>query len=595
MRITIGLRIGFGFGILLFLTLVVFILTNSTINSSKQINDKINNIYNPSVVSLEELNLMILQSKMYISNWVYYQSRPDHKDKVELNKLIYKGYPELKTKVKSFSQYWKAHEQKSVDSIFFKIDNLFKRYQEDVIMQLTDFESYNDEMLKLPARFSIEDNGEIDVLAREILNDLHKIILYQQQNARGVSKEMVNSFDVLISFVRTFGFVLVVGGLLIAVFTIRSIVKPVSKVRTVLLKMSKGIVTDELDEKRNDEIGDMTNALNSLIGGTKRTVDFANQVGSGNFSTDFKPLSDDDSLGLSLIRMSQDLSELTSNLEQKVKERTEEVVRQKEEIEHQRKKLSFLFEQQTDSIKYAKRLQDAILPPAHFVKEVLPESFILFKPKDIVSGDFYWLERKGRKAYFAAVDCTGHGVPGAFMSLIGHNVLKHALYLFDDPSPSQIMDELSRGIVATLHQGRSENTTKDGMDLTICSLDFETGVLEFSGAFNPLFHLRESELTEIKVDKMSIGSFVADDLNKYQNHSIQLTKGDSIYITTDGYCDQFGGPKGKKFMAARFRDLLINIQKKSMEEQSDLLNRTIEDWRNREEQVDDILVIGVRY
>jgi serine phosphatase RsbU (regulator of sigma subunit)/HAMP domain-containing protein len=595
MRISIGLRIGFGFGILLFLTLIVFILTNSTINSSKQINDKINNIYNPSVVSLEELNLMILQSKMYISNWVYYQSRPDHKDKVDLNRLIYKGYPELKTKVKNYSQFWKADEQKGVDSIFIKIDNLFKRYQEDVMMQLTDFESYNDEMLKLPARFSIEDNGEIDVLAREILNDLNKIILNQQQNARAVSKEMVTSFDVLISFVRTFGFILVVGGLLIAVFTIRTIVKPVSKVRTVLLKMSKGIVTDELDEKRNDEIGDMTNALNSLIGGTKRTVDFANQVGSGNFTIDFKPLSEDDSLGLSLIRMSQDLSELTSNLEQKVKERTEEVVRQKEEIEHQRKKLSFLFEQQTDSIKYAKRLQDAILPPSHFVKDVIPESFILFKPKDIVSGDFYWVEKKGRKAYFAAVDCTGHGVPGAFMSLIGHNVLKHSLHLFEDPSPSEIMDELSRGIVATLHQGRSENTTKDGMDLTICSIDYETGILEFAGAFNPLFHIRGTKLTETKVDKMSIGSFVADDLNKYQNHSIQLNKGDTLYITTDGYCDQFGGPKGKKFMAARFRDLLVEIQKNSMEEQRDLLNRAIEEWRNREEQVDDILVIGVRY
>jgi serine phosphatase RsbU (regulator of sigma subunit)/HAMP domain-containing protein len=595
MRISIGLRIGFGFGILLFLTLIVFILTNSTINSSKQINDKINNIYNPSVVSLEELNLMILQSKMYISNWVYYQSRPDHKDKVDLNRLIYKGYPELKTKVKKYSQFWKADEQKVVDSIFIKIDNLFKRYQEDVMMQLTDFESYNDEMLKLPARFSIEDNGEIDVLAREILNNLNKIILNQQQNARAVSKEMVTSFDVLISFVRTFGFILVVGGLLIAVFTIRTIVKPVSKVRTVLLKMSKGIVTDELDEKRNDEIGDMTNALNSLIGGTKRTVDFANQVGSGNFTIDFKPLSEDDSLGLSLIRMSQDLSELTSNLEQKVKERTEEVVRQKEEIENQRKKLSFLFEQQTGSIKYAKRLQDAILPPSHFVKDVIPESFILFKPKDIVSGDFYWVEKKGRKAYFAAVDCTGHGVPGAFMSLIGHNVLKHSLHLFEDPSPSEIMDELSRGIVATLHQGRSENTTKDGMDLTICSIDYETGILEFAGAFNPLFHIRGTKLTETKVDKMSIGSFVADDLNKYQNHSIQLNKGDTLYITTDGYCDQFGGPKGKKFMAARFRDLLVEIQKNSMEEQRDLLNRTIEEWRNREEQVDDILVIGVRY
>ena len=130
---------------------------------------------------------------------------------------------------------------------------------------------------------------------------------------------------------------------------------------------------------------------------------------------------------------------------------------------------------------------------------------------------------------------------------------------------------------------------------TLCSIDYETGILEFAGAFNPLFHIRGTKLTETKVDKMSIGSFVADDLNKYQNHSIQLNKGDTLYITTDGYCDQFGGPKGKKFMAARFRDLLVEIQKNTIEEQRDLLNRAIEEWRNREEQVDDILVIGVRY
>jgi serine phosphatase RsbU (regulator of sigma subunit)/HAMP domain-containing protein len=595
MRITIGRRIGFGFGVLILITLIVFVLTNNTVIKSKKINDDINNIYNPSVVSLEELNLMILRSKMYISNWVYYQSRPDHKDKVELKRLINHQYPLLKKKIKELSVFWKPEQQKGIDSIFTKIDQLFKQYDSDVMSQLTDFESYNDEMLRLPARFSIEDNGEIDILVRSILNDLHRIIQVQQENARMVSKNMNRSFDVLNIFVKTFGFILVISGVLIALFTVRTIVKPISKVRTILLKMSRGEVTEKINENRNDEIGDMTNALNLLIEGTQQTVQFANQIGSGNFHVDYKPLSENDSLGLSLIRMKNDLYELTSNLEQKVKERTEEVVKQKEEIEDQRKKLSFLYGQQTDSIKYAKRLQEAILPPSSFVKTVLPDSFILFKPKDIVSGDFYWVEKKNNKVFFAAVDCTGHGVPGAFMSLIGHNILKHSLNILDNPTPAQIMNELSKGIVATLHQGRTENTTKDGMDLTICSLDYENAVLEFAGAFNPLFFVRNKELQEFKVDKMSIGSFVASEEKGYTNFTLSLQKGDTIYISSDGYCDQFGGPKGKKFMISRFRELLINIQDLNMEAQKETLDKTIEEWKNNEDQVDDILVIGVRF
>jgi len=595
MRITVGKRIGFGFGILILTTLIIFMLTNNTVLKSKKINDEINNVYNPSVAHLEELNLMVLRSKMYISNWVYYQSRPDHSDKVELRKLIKTDYPVLKGEIKEISKFWKPEQQKSVDSIFVKIGNLFSSYNHDVMEQLSDFESYNDDMLKLPARFSIEDNGEIDALAREILSDLSRIIKHQQESAKHVSTNMNRSFDILTSFVKSFGLLLVISGIIIAIFTVKTIVKPVSKVRAILLKMSKGVVPEEIEESRNDEIGDMTNALNLLIGGTTRTVEFARQIGSGNFTSSYQPLSDNDNLGLSLIRMSEDLSELTSHLEQKVKERTEELVKKNEEIDDQRKKLSFLFEQQTDSIKYAKRLQDAILPPNSFVNSVLPNSFILFKPKDIVSGDFYWVEKKGSRVYFAAVDCTGHGVPGAFMSLIGHNVLKHALSILNDPTPSEVLDELSRGIVATLHQGRKENTTKDGMDLTICSIDYEKGILEFSGAFNPLFFVRGNDLQEIKVDKMSIGSFVADDQSKYTNHVIQLQKGDSIYITTDGYCDQFGGPRGKKFMAARFRDTLVSIQEKDMSDQKEILNRTIEDWKFKEDQVDDILVIGVKY
>jgi ligand-binding sensor domain-containing protein/serine phosphatase RsbU (regulator of sigma subunit) len=276
-------------------------------------------------------------------------------------------------------------------------------------------------------------------------------------------------------------------------------------------------------------------------------------------------------------------------LEDKVSERTAEVVEKNKELDEINKDI-------TASIRYAKRIQDAILPPDDFVRKHLPNTFVLFKPKDIVSGDFYWMEDRQDKVIFAAVDCTGHGVPGAFMSIVGHNLLDRVVGEHRITQPSKILDELNRGISDTLRQSQLEdNTVRDGMDIALCAFDRKTGILEFAGAYNPLWIIRNNELIEIKANKFPIGNSRMGEDNKFTNHDIPLTKGDTIYIFSDGYCDQFGGPTGKKFKASALKQLLIASQHLSMNEQRDLLDSTIENWRGSHEQVDDILIIGTRY
>ncbi len=276
-------------------------------------------------------------------------------------------------------------------------------------------------------------------------------------------------------------------------------------------------------------------------------------------------------------------------LEDKVNERTAEVVQKNKELDEINQDI-------TASIRYAKRIQDAILPPDDFVRKTLPNTFILFKPKDIVSGDFYWMEDKKDTVIFAAVDCTGHGVPGAFMSIVGHNLLDRVVGEQQITQPARILDELNKGISDTLRQRDLEdNTVRDGMDIALCSFNKKTAVLEYAGAYNPLWLVRNKELIEIKANKFPIGNSKAGDNNRFTNHEIPLQKGDTVYIFSDGYSDQFGGPSGKKFKAAALKQLLINSQHLNMNEQLDLLNKTIEEWRGAHEQVDDILVIGTRY
>jgi ligand-binding sensor domain-containing protein/serine phosphatase RsbU (regulator of sigma subunit) len=272
-------------------------------------------------------------------------------------------------------------------------------------------------------------------------------------------------------------------------------------------------------------------------------------------------------------------------LEEKVKQRTALVVAQKEELAQKNKDI-------TDSIEYAKRIQIAILPPT------IPfsDTFILFKPKAIVSGDFYWLVEKDGKEFLAAVDCTGHGVPGAFMSIIGHNALNKIVKEYGILKPSEIMRHLDQEVNSTLQQSTGGNVVKDGMDMTLICYTREEQILEFSGAYNPIYLIRNGELTETKGDRFAIGRSVTDVQEKiFTNHVIKIEKGDSLYLFSDGYADQFGGVAGKKFKSAPMKELLLNIQDKSMEEQKNILNDTIENWRGDIEQIDDILVIGRRF
>ncbi|MFH1321159.1 MAG: response regulator [Bacteroidota bacterium] len=262
-----------------------------------------------------------------------------------------------------------------------------------------------------------------------------------------------------------------------------------------------------------------------------------------------------------------------------------EIIRQKEEIESQKKDI-------TDSIRYAQHIQKAILPKIDEIQSALVESFVLFKPKDIVSGDFFWFTQK-KKIFIAACDCTGHGVPGAFVSMIGNVLLNQIIIEKGIDSPAKILSLLNNEIKSVFTRKGSEQQASDGMDITLCAFDKDLVTLEFAGAQNPLFLIRKGELIDIKGDRQPIGGSTEFDYN-FTNHEIELQKGDNIYIFSDGYPDQIGGPKERKFMSKQFKQLLLDIQGKSMEEQKQILGQTIEKWKGELDQIDDILVIGVR-
>lgn len=265
----------------------------------------------------------------------------------------------------------------------------------------------------------------------------------------------------------------------------------------------------------------------------------------------------------------------------------------------------------TDSIKYALRIQLSIIPTQHRVKSLLPKSMMYYKPKDIVSGDFYWVDNINDQILFAAVDCTGHGVPGAMMSVIGLKLLNQATQDKNLTTPADILQYIDAGVNDTLRQSYDPSAVKDGMDLALCNLDYKRLTLQYAGAFNSMILIRKNiastyqssnsrqvfygnDLLEIKSDKCQIGSNIDGVADVFTNHTIQLQKDDCVYIYTDGYADQFGGPKGKKFKYNQLKDVLINNAHLPMDEQYIVLDKTFAAWQGKLEQVDDVLVIGVK-
>jgi serine phosphatase RsbU (regulator of sigma subunit) len=296
-------------------------------------------------------------------------------------------------------------------------------------------------------------------------------------------------------------------------------------------------------------------------------------------------------------------------LEDKVVERTAEIQQQKEEIKtqrdeieaqrdmaaHQRDMIGIQNKVITDSIHYAKLIQEAILPSNEILFKIFPDSFIFFKPKAIVSGDFYWISQpEDNTAIFASVDCTGHGVPGALMSMIGYNMMNQAINILNLRHPNDILNYMNTEIHNFLHKNSKEYSIYDGMDLALCKLHLKEMLLEFGGAHNPLIIIRNNELMAFKPDRFSIGQRANALFKSFSNTEIQLQKGDCLYLFSDGFHDQFDCNNSKKFTLKRFKQQLLLVHNLSMEDQKAKLSLSFESWKGSNEQIDDVIVLGIR-
>ena len=358
--------------------------------------------------------------------------------------------------------------------------------------------------------------------------------------------------------------------LLLIYYKARQITKPIIKLVSNVKRITNGNLNERADVEGNNEITTLSEKFNNMI---------------------------------------ETIESYYNELELKVEERTAEISKQKLEIEQQNsslsdknKKIETAFveieiqkRRITDSIIYAQRIQEAILPPSSLMDKLFDRNFVLFKPKEIVSGDFYWLNEFEDRIYIAAIDCTGHGVPGAFMSMIGFAFLNEIVNKNHKILANEVLFELRENIIKSLRQNDTRGGSKDGMDMSLCVFNKHNRKIEFAGAHNPLYVVRANtkEVEIYKADKMPIGLYKKGNL-PFTNNIVELNVDDTIYLFSDGYIDQFGGAKKRKFMSKNFKLMLTNIAHLPMTEQKTILNSTIENWRGNIKQLDDILVIGIK-
>jgi serine phosphatase RsbU (regulator of sigma subunit) len=269
-----------------------------------------------------------------------------------------------------------------------------------------------------------------------------------------------------------------------------------------------------------------------------------------------------------------------------VEERTKTIQEQAQELEMQNFKIM-------GSINAASRIQSAVLPRYDRIKQALPDMFILFRPRDVVSGDFYWFSETAGRIFISAIDCTGHGVPGAFMAMLGDALLNQIVNIDEVTSPDRILNRLHKGVRKALKQDLTEN--RDGMDMAFCMYDKQAGILEFAGAKNPLLYVQGGEMHKVKGDKMPIGGVRSPDEERvFTRQVVKIDQPITCYMFSDGYADQFGGPHNRKFMSKKLRALLLENHQKPFEEQQRILEENLDEWQGDYRQMDDILVMGFR-
>lgn len=299
-----------------------------------------------------------------------------------------------------------------------------------------------------------------------------------------------------------------------------------------------------------------------------------------------------------LVKLSQEkekLEQAKQKLDEKVKKlwaTSTAVHKEKERINTLKQEIEQKHQEIVDSVNYAQRIQQAILPNRREIDFHIPNNFILFRPRDIVSGDFFWFSTKGEQKILACVDCTGHGVPGAFMSMIGNTLLNQIVNERDITQPDLILNELNKEIVRVLKQDDEDSDSRDGMDIAVINIHYQERSMQYAGANRPLYIVSNQELEEIKADKKAIGGFHFDNTKPYTNHVIPFREDMSIYLSTDGFADQFN-PDDKKYMTKRFREFLCS-EPASMQEQHVRLEESFLNWKKHAEQTDDVLVMGIK-
>lgn len=271
-----------------------------------------------------------------------------------------------------------------------------------------------------------------------------------------------------------------------------------------------------------------------------------------------------------------------------------EVLALHEELTHAYQEIEETNKSMTDSINYAKLIQEAMLPEKAVLTNYFPNSLIIFRPKDIVSGDFYWFVERDNKLLIAVADCTGHGVPGSLMSMIGYSLLNEIVNVKKIRVPSEILSKLNKGIRRTLKQDKMGNQRCDGMDIALCSIDRDQRIIEFAGANRHLVYFRDKTMEMVKGDKYGIGGLHDESAMSFTNNIVKYDEGDVIYMCTDGYADQFGGSKGKRMMTRNMNKILEKSLSFGVNEQEQLLNHWLDKWQGSYEQTDDILLIGIQ-
>ena len=605
-RWNIAWRMGLGFGIFILAVAVLFVFTRATLTQSSELAEEVDESLVPSLEALEDMDQTLAESRVYISHWLTRQSRADDEEKRALRRLVKESFPQHIVALQSLEGAWSPAARAHLDTLRVETDALGLLYGE-IMRLLPDFRSYDNPIAYMQAQDYAMEGAELQTYTARVKSRLARLTATQNAALRSRTARMEELGAQLTMYAGRVAWVVVILGIALGVIVTRSIVQPMKELKRALLHMGRGMLPDRKVRVTSDEIGDMALAVNRLAEGLARTQRFSQEVGGGDFDTPYEPLSDDDALGKALLQMRSSLAANERELEGKVEERTEELAQQKARAEE-------ILSDLQDSISYALRIQQAILPSEQERKEVIYDSAVFYQPRDVVSGDFYWFKSVGSRRMFAAIDCTGHGVPGAFLSLVGHNALDRVTKVYTEPH--KVLDKLNEHVLMLLRQDiRTEASIpaellrdlalpveqlpsaymggQDGMDLAMVAINWEHMTVEFAGANNPLFLVRNGELQEYKSDKFAICSFEPGAKN-YEVQKLDVQSGDTLFLATDGFVDQFGGPRGKKFMRRRFRDLLVETASLPVSEHEAHLRAKFEDWRGDEEQVDDVLVVSMR-